>query len=539
LLDNIDATGEDYTTIETLGGYPVTYIGSAAYHFTSMIAQNITIPDGIKNIGDYAFDSSKGDFEKYCITLDLNDVVKAGKGAFYYMDMVKVIGDNFEEVGAKTFSYNKSLMVVDLPNLSRSRPAGSSGVVPNVFIGCSNIRIAYIGSSNDISYDDDSSRSKNYIRFINYINGSNNITVSRVNTVVNSSIPEVTSLFKNNFVHSDTSFSNIYFSDYYTYEIDIGDLSGSIELPGYVYYDMGNGEVELFSVSPDVEFFGNYVTNANGKRDYLTPGALYKDGDGYISKNNGTTPVYRVTSFGKHAYGAASFYGVDNFIISDNVVILKDRALYGSAYLDSSSALTVLSDVNCLDLSNVVEVGEYVSCANAIKQLKANNLQKVSMYAFSNCQSLEKIYLPEVNEFLGGYIFNWCISLKEATFGRNLGKLSSEIFANCNKLQTITLLKSDGLVTLSGNITSTAIGANVIVRVPAAVYGQYETQYKGGKFGNIPFANFEKFGEATEVSGINYYWNVISDTEKTAYIDYFEGSFGQNFAFRRRLTAIR
>ena len=539
LLNKIDKTGEDYTTIETLGGYPVTYIGSAAYHFTSIVAQNITIPDGIETIGDYAFESSKNAFKKYCITLDLNEVVKAGKGAFYYMDMVKVIGDNFEEVGAKTFSYNQSLMVVDLPNLSRSRPAGSSVTVPKVFEGCSNLRAAYIGLSNDISYDDDFSRTKNYIRFINFVGGSTSITLPRVNTVINSGAPKVSTSFRNNFVNSDKSFSNIYFSDYYTCEIDLGDISASIELPGYVYHDMGNGEVELFSVSPDVELFGNYVTNANAKRDYLTPGALYKDGDGYASKDNGTTPIYQVTSFGKHAYGAASLSGVDNFIVADSVTKLENRALSGSAYWSSVSTITVLSGVNCLDLANVTEVGEYVCYENSMKQLNANNLQKIGNFAFSDCRSLERIYLPALTEISGSYNFRYCMSLTEATFGRNLGKLSSEIFTNCDKLQTITLLKSDGLVTLSGNITSTAIGANVIVRVPAAVYGQYETQYKGGKFGNIPFANFEKFGEATEVSGINYYWNVVNEAEKTAYIDYFEGSFGQNFVFPSTLNGYK
>lgn len=540
LLNKIDKTGEDYTTIETLGGYRVTYIGSAAYHFTSIIAQNITIPDGIENIGDYAFDSSKEDFKKYCITLDLNDTVKAGKGAFYYMDMVKVIGDNFEEVGAQTFSYNQNLMVVDLPNLSRSRPASSSGSVPTVFEGCLNLRVAYVGISNDIFYDDDFSREKCYIRFINFVGGSTNISIPKVNTVINSGAPNVSTSFRNNFVNSDTSFSNIYFSDYYTYEIDLTEISGFIELPGYVYHDMGNGEVELFAVSPDVELFGNYVTNAEGKRDYLTPGALYADGSAYASKDNGTDPVYRVTSFGKHAYGAASFSGVENFIVADNVVKLNSRALNGSAYWGGSS-ITVLKNVYCLNLANVNDVGEYALHSNGIKQIKANNLQIIGEMAFADCDLLETVYLPSFVKSNGTSIFRYCDVLSEVTLGRDTESIANNMFNDCPKLKTITLLKSDGLVSVStgAKIVTDKYISQVKVRVPAAVYGQYETQYKGGKFGNIPFANFEKFGEATEVSGINYYWNVISDTEKTAYIDYFEGSFGQNFAFPSTLNGYK
>lgn len=535
LLNKIDKTGEDYTTIETLGGYPVTYIGSAAYHFTYMIAQNITIPDGIENIGDYAFDSSKGDFEKYCITLDLNEVVKAGKGAFYYMDMVKVIGDNFEEVGAQTFSYNQNLIFVDLPNLSRSRPAGSTGSIPKVFIGCSNLRIAYIALSSNISYDSTSSTSMNYIRFINFVEGPVNVTVSNVNTVINDSAPKVSTSFKNNFVNSDKLFSNIYFSDYYTYEIDLGELSGSIELPGYVYRDIGNGEVELFAVSPDLKFFGNFVTNANGMTDYITPGVLYRDGDRYTSKDNGTAPIYHVTLFGKHAYGAASFSGIDNFIISDSVIKLEARALTGSAYRSSTTVVTVLDGVNCLDFNNVVEICDYACADSSIANIRANNLQKIGDYAFARCKLLGNIYLPAITEILGSSNFIQCANLIDATFGRNIKTLPISIFEGCNALEKITLLKSDGVVTLGGNVMSSSKeAAEVKVRVPAVVYNQYSSG-----LGNIPFANFEKFGEATEVSGINYYWNVISDTEKTAYIDYFEGSFGQNFAFPSTLNGYK
>ena len=534
LLNKIDKIGEDYTTIGTLGGHPVTYIGSAAYHFTNMIAQNITITDGIENIGDYAFDSSKNAFKKYCITLDLNDAVKAGKGAFYRMDMVKVIGDNFEEVGAQTFSYNQNLMVVDLPNLSRSRPAGSSVTVPKVFEGCSKLRAVYIGLSNDISYDDVLSRTKSYIRFVNFVGGSTDISIPRVNTVINSGAPKVQDSFKNNFVNSDKSFSNIYFSDYYTYEIDLGDLSGSIELPGYVYHDMGNGEVELFAVSPDVELFGNYVTNAEGKRDYLSPGALYADGSGYASMDNGTDPVYRVTSFGKHAYGATTLSGVDTFIVADDVFKIDNYALSGSAYWSSSSSITVLQDITCLDLTNVIEIGEYICYGEDLRQLRANKLTRVNSFAFSYCKSLEELYLPSIAE-MSGYSFAYCTSLRYVTLGRNLVKLSSDIFEGCNALEKITLLKSDGVVTLGGNVMSSSKeAAEVKVRVPAAVYNLYS---KG--LGNIPFSNFEVFENATEVSGINYYWNVVNEAEKTAYIDYFEGSFGQNFTFPSTLDGYK
>jgi hypothetical protein len=76
-------------------------------------------------------------FKKYCITLDLNNVIIAGRGAFYYVDMARVVGNKLEEVGSNTFSYNQNLIVANLPNLSRSRPIGSTQSIPLVFENCS------------------------------------------------------------------------------------------------------------------------------------------------------------------------------------------------------------------------------------------------------------------------------------------------------------------------------------------------------------------------------------------------------------------
>lgn len=543
LLKTIDKTGEDYTTIEKLGGYPVTYIGSAAYHFTSMKAQNITIPDGIDKIGDYSFDSNK--FKKYCITLDLSDIEIAGKSAFYYMDMVRVVGDKLEEVGKDTFSYNQNLVVANLPNLSRSRPASSSDTPQTVFVRCTSLRIAYIGWSENISYDDAYSRAKNYIRFMNFVSGDAVISPPSVNTVVNSGAPKVKTNFYNNFANSDTSFSNIYFSNYYDYPIKIDDMTATIRLPGYIYLDKGNSEVELFAVSPDIERFWNYKIDENGERNYYSPGALYADEAGYTTENNGTDPVFTVTSLGNHAYGAVSISRVDNFIIADSVTTINNRALKGSAYWSSSTIITTLQDVKCLDLANATFLGDNACAESSIKQVKAKNLQTVGGNAFSECRSLEEIYLPALTSITSSGAFRYCTSLTEVTFGEGLKKIPNDTFNNCSALKKLTLLNSEDVVTVgadnsSSSLTSAEIAANVIVRVPASVYDQYKGKYTSNNgFGRIPLENFEKFGMAVEDGEINYYLNVISETDKTAYIDYFNGELPTNVTFPDTLNGYK
>ena len=528
LLPEIDVAGEDYITIASFNHngveYPVTYIGSAAYHFTSIIAQNVKICNGVEELGDHVFNSEKEAFKKYCITLDLNNVVKAGKGAFFYMDMVRIVGDKFEEVGKDTLSYNQNLIVANLPNLSRSRPAGSTEAVSKVFEGALNLRLTYVGFSKDIAYDDAMSRTKSYIRFINYAGGAGTITIPKVNTVVNSALPAVPVTFLSNFVQVDKNFNGIYLSDYYEYKRTLMGLSYTIELPGYVYYKQENGELSLIAVSPDIKEFGDFQTNSDGGNDYLSPGNLYKDGEGYTAKDNGTSPEFTVTLYGNYAYGAVSMVGVDNFKVADTVKKLDYGALRGSAYVSDGVSNVMLEGVNCLDLANVSEIGNYVCYDANIEELKALSLKYIGDMAFTYCRFLEEIYLPSYVSASGTHTFRYCYSLKSATFGKNTELLANNVFEGDEKLEKITILNPNSMVTIGSALLSKAHGENVLVSVPAAIYNEYVSTYADSYFGNIPVENFRYFGASTEVSGLTYYWNVLSESDKTAYIDYVEGS---------------
>ena len=269
------------------------------------------------------------------------------------------------------------------------------------------------------------------------------------------------------------------------------------------------------------------------------------EGDRYITKDNDTRSTYRVTSFAKQAYGATIISGVDNFKVADSVVKINDYAFRGSAYLNGVNPITPLQGVNCLDFANVVEIASHVCYGSSIKQLKANNLQKIGEYAFSDCKSLEYVYLPALVELSGTHIFRYCTSLTEVTFGEGLEKIPDDTFNNCSELKKLTLLNSEKVVTVGSNnnssyLTSAAIAANITVRVPAAVYDKYKATYTSNNgFGRIPLENFEKFGMAVEDGEINYYLNVISETDKTAYIDYFNGELPTNVTFPDTLNGYK
>ena len=528
MLPEIAITNGDYTTIATFGNgaYPVTYIGSAAYHFTKMTAQNINISSGVNKLGNYVFDAKQKGFKKYCITLNLNDVTKAGEGAFYYMDMVRIVGDKLEEVSANTLSYNQNLIVANLPNLVRSRPMGNENTPPTVFTACNKLRIAYTSASDDISFDNRLSRQYSYVRFINGDNSSENFKTSGVNTIIKGSVTPQKKDFLNNYVNVDNAFSRIYLTDYYDLFVEVNGVSANINLPGYIFYKEDSGDLTIFAVSPDIKSFGDYGISG---RDYTTPNYVYSDGNsGYTTKNNGTEALFNVTKIGKHSYGAVSITGLDTFNVANNITILDDYALSGSAYnLSSDTEIVMLKDVGTLNLTNVTEIGTRACDYSQIVTLNAPLLKKIGDYAFSDSSKLQTAYLPSYERAEGTNTFRYCVALTRITFGKNATNLVNNMFFQNTSLREIVILNNTTPVTISGNIINSAtLAKDILIYVPAAVYSEYTSDFAGG-FGSVPVDNINYFGGFTSDNDIIYYWNVIDELEKTVYVDYIEGLEGK------------
>ena len=544
LLSEIDTPEADFITVSNVDGSPITSIGSAAYHFTKITAKNIIVSDYTTTIGDYAFYMSIDAHAKYCTTLDFANVVYAGKFAFANFNMVKIVGNKLEEVSESTFSSNKLLHIVNLPNLSRSRPANTDGTVYKVFTGCSNLRLSYVGHSKDIAYDNMNSLENSYVRFINFIGDiPDSIVFSKVNSFVNTSLEDVTVNFEttsaikplDSFVNGlktvNADFSGIYFSDWYMKNINLNGVNVTIELPGYVYYKEVNGDLTLFAVSPDIAEFGDM--GATGK-DYITPNALYSEKNGkYISKDNGTSPVINVTKLGEYAYGAVSFYDLDTFSVAKNITSLGYGSLSSSAYGSKGT----LYSVNTLNLSNVSDVGIYSCYKSNIVNLEAPKLKNVAAFAFSECNNLSSVYLPSFEKAIGNNTFYNCKGLKNVTLGKNTQTLVSGMFLGAESLETITILREKPLVgdadlpaftvpntapTATSNIIiDKAYSSNVTVKVHAGLLAEYKSTFTNG-FGGIPLANLTTFENAyIDTNGAIYYWNAID--KSTAYIDYIEG----------------
>ena len=545
LISEINTPEKEFETISSFDGKTVTKIGAAAYHFTNITAKKIKISDDIEIVGNYSFYSRLCD--KNCVDLDLNAIIRAGHGAFNYFNMATVTGDFLEEVGKDTFSNNTSLHIANLPNLHKSRESIQSDPYV-VFSNCPNLRLSKVGYSNDIEYDNRESMRASYIRFINIKGILEEMVLSKVNSFVNKPLADDLILktrnvsnsadpfvfgFNNGLENAGTDFAQVYYSDYYIKNVEtLRGISGTVELPGYVYYEK-NGELTLFAVSPDISEFG-YV--AGNEAEYVTPNGISKLSDGNYTAKVDSNFTFEVTKIGRHAYGAVRNIAVDTFTIGSNVKSLGYGAFSGSAYVNSTAAInTVLENIELLNLSNVEEIGDYTFRQSNFKAILAMHLKQIGDFAFADSKALVSVYLPayelsKSSEFDGtiGSAFSNCTSLEEVTLGENAQNLSNNMFSDTPALKTITLLRKQSLEDSSGNlllsvsnsIVSSKYSSNVTVKVHAGLLAEYKSKFSNGFGGISKFATFEN--AYTDTNGAIYYWNAID--ESTAYIDYIEGA---------------
>ena len=515
--------------------YTVTKIGSAAYYFTKIRAKVLTIPQDVKEIGNYAFSAEK--YDKQIGTFNLADVKKAGQGTFYAVNMLSIVGEKLEQVGFKALTNNEILAYAYLPNLSVGSATSDSS--NRVFSGAKQLRVAYTSFSKYIAYDTKYSGRNSYVRFINAPKVADG-SISPVNTIVNAEFTPK-SFSRNIKVTSPTDtnksdYKNVYFSDYYDYSVNFPGGEGeesmtvSVSLPGYVFYEEKNGDLTLFAVSPDIEKTGEYVT----------PNVLYIDSADQNKNSvndNGSKTTKKVTTIGKNAYGVVTFSSLTNTVtIGSNVKTIEAEAFNGTSYIESNNTNVVLSGITTLNLSNVESVGAKAFYKGGFKYLNANKLKTIGKEAFSNCKSLgygeTVVLLPAFEVAEEENTFNTCTSLSQITFGENARTFVNNMFNGATALTKITILNGDTPVGFPEGVSISAAkiapSSKPHVYVPASVYDAYKDTYfkSGGTFGGVqlneskPDSNyFHKYGQSTKVDDIVYYWEKVGND---AYIDHIE-----------------
>lgn len=133
-----------------------------------------------------------------------------------------------------------------------------------------------------------------------------------------------------------------------------------------------------------------------------------------------------IVSGGKYIANYTTYYTSDNRI--------SEKMFY---------ELTNLTTICLPSTLSGIEERAFSDCTNLISITMPNNFSgTIGEFAFSSCEKLESIQIPEGTESIGTMCFQYCSALEEVYFPSTLSSIGTEAFKYCTSLKSVTLPNS-------------------------------------------------------------------------------------------------
>lgn len=126
---------------------------------------------------------------------------------------------------------------------------------------------------------------------------------------------------------------------------------------------------------------------------------------------------------------------LSDFSLTDKILYIDDHAFDGCSALKTISIPLYVEEIapyafnNCSGLESV----DFSSC----------DVTSIGKYAFSGCESLGNLTLPESLKTLGDAAFEDCSGMSEITLPKNLKTLGQGVFEGCTSLNAINVAKGN------------------------------------------------------------------------------------------------
>lgn len=179
-----------------------------------------------------------------------------------------------------------------------------------------------------------------------------------------------------------------------------------------------------------------------------------------------------------------SGFGISKVVIGPYVTSIDmsygKRSYYKHAFEDCKELTEVI-----FQSSVVKEIPKeaFYGCSNLQKVKLSNSVQRIEEWAFSYCTNLQKIKLPNSVQRIEDEAFRGCKSLSIIDLGENLEYIGQRNFSECNQLLTINV-HSPNPPTCKSDFSSQSY-INTIVNVPSGSLSLYQNTWPWCDFWNL------------------------------------------------------
>ena len=158
---------------------------------------------------------------------------------------------------------------------------------------------------------------------------------------------------------------------------------------------------------------------------------------GSVDYQDGT---FQVTSIERNAFSICQ--NIQSISLPPTITQIRPSAFNGCSKLDyvriSDLSKWCNIDFGSLSSNPLYKADHFYLGDDEIVELTIpSDVSVISAFAFSNCRSLQRLYLPETLKEVGYESFIGCSNLIEVTVSKNVSKFGNSAFGACDKLQAL------------------------------------------------------------------------------------------------------
>ncbi|GBU26568.1 hypothetical protein R84B8_00078 [Treponema sp. R8-4-B8] len=139
------------------------------------------------------------------------------------------------------------------------------------------------------------------------------------------------------------------------------------------------------------------------------------------------TEIY-TTTYTK--YDGSGTYNGFSYVIGDVVII--------TGYNGTGGAVTIPAQINEKPVT-IIGSWAFSNCDSLTSVTIPNSVTSIGTYAFSDCNSLTSVTIPNSVTSIGGGVFTYCISLTNVTIPNNITSIEDGTFSFCSSLISVNI----------------------------------------------------------------------------------------------------